>query len=1299
MNALAGVTLSKPTDWQAFERAMEILAQRHLNDPNAQLFGRGGQGQDGVDIVGHRNGDAKKRFAVQAKNWKKPVTAQDLEDEVAKAEKLEPLLVEFFLATTHERNKALREAADRLTAKFANAGRDFKIVVWSWDDITAIARRYADVEKAFDPTYSSFAEAEGEKTRAKISDDRDQILGAIAAIDAKLEVNLSRGSREASKDVIPDADEDTPLHGKITAWVDLINAGQAKVAETALRKALTDEWDDASATERYRLKAALAGTCIRQGVFDEGAELLREANQIDVYPEKIAVNNAKILLLDGDFEAAERAALEALKKYPDRDEACGILVQARANQRGDADPRDGLSDKQKALPEVHAGYIHWLRENNDEAWTTIAKEAAAEHPETKFLAVMAAEGALVDVTGNAQGYLGGAPAHRGAHDNLVAAAEALRSYVEEDLAAGAHVDVSTFHNATLALRLVEREEDALHIVREGRKRYAESEALRLQEALLTVGRKDFEDGLAALGEEPTELANRLFKAEILLNTKRTGEALKIIEDVEASDHPPPARRMIDSIRARAIAAADSPEAARQFLQERKKQHPDDLHLCALEISILSQLENRNAALVALESAIEKVNDDTEFIDVFELATEADNIEAYGAVVSLLSPRVSTDHLSAGLRMLMRAAVNGNYRKLLHETLENAPDFLKQTPFMTRVAAIFAINVGDPEAEAKVRAAVAANPADLDLMISLALFLHQKKNAVVMRTHLGNIECNRLRGRPEDFITLAQLFVMNGLPEKGAELGYAQLMSHWTSPSVHSRYHGLFFGADRNGNLVGDYDVVAIDTVVELETGDNARQLVLIDNDTFPAFSEARIDPTCEFAKALLGKKVGDEVHLGKDGPAKSFRILTIRHKWVFALQESADQFERKFPTSVGLRKFTMDMDGDDPLADIKEVSKAHAERINFVLSTYDENFMPHAMVAKNLGVDVVEAWIGHISEGRRFRVCAGTEEERSRAMALIHANGKRGAVVDAATASMIRRFELLMPVVETLGPLRMTASSVSVFEARIEELKFYEGREYMSLAWRDGGLQRTILNEDQVNVAIEARVDELNWVRENFNIVPAVPAKDPDTDWKSTFDALPAEAVDAAAAAQGQDLVFLCEDLGLRAWAEAAFDIAGVWLQPVLYRAHERNSMDTKPYAEAMLAMVKAGHHYVSLNTGALVEIANASDYRVTDDLKAVLAMIGGPTAHLGTNPGVVAGLIDAAVLQHGRSVRSMALASAVFDAMCKGRHPHKVQIVELILGAMKHQSQWIADHAARWIYGHSIGDPKLMAEIKKRLT
>jgi len=1289
MSALSATELPRPKDWQAFERGLRVIAQSHFCDPTPQLNGRSGQAQNGVDVYGYRNGDTSKVYGLQAKKSDDPISETELEAEVEKAKKFKPNLSEYFFVTTTKRDQKLQKKARKITQSLKQSGRAMRVTVWFWDDVTEIAQLDAAIWKAFDPTYSNFAEKEGEKTRLLISEhatQHDERLGKLTTQVERLADRVDRAGGADAKAIVPADPGSTPRHGQITAWVALINDGQAHVIARYLEREIEREWQKASPTERYRLKAALAGAHIKRGNFEEASKLLKEANALKQYPEKTAVNTAKAALLDGDFKIAESLALEAAASYPENEEIYGILVQARANQGATLDPREGVPEKFSCRPEIYAGYVHWLRSRDNDEWLSVAQEALAHNPDSKYLKAIAAEAVLQSVTGNRQGYIGGAIAAKFDHRALADSAEALAAYVENSVGSNEFVEESAIHNALLALRLTENGKRALNIYELAADRFPDSEPIRLQAALLYLARDEAEKALSAIGAAPDALELKLLRLEILLASGKSKEALNEINQFSEDELPAARRRMLDSVKVRAISAAQGTQAALDYLQYALSELPDNMHLRAIEIDILASAGKREDAIGVLNNAISKAHRDTEFIDRFELAREAIGLDAYDAVVSLLENHVAFDRMSEGLRLLVVACLNGGLSARAQSILGSLSPEAASHPFIKRAEAVLAINTGDPRAEEKIDASLATRPDDIEMTIAKVERLMSISVSTASK-YLERLDTGMLRGDPVQFISLAQILVRLGLETKGMALGYATLMDNWNKPSVHLRYQGLVFGAPSEAKLIPEPEEVSIDVAVEVSIDGKAPTTFLIEDDSYSTFADMRIHSNDPLTKQIVGLSASDEIDIESGDGARRYKIVSLKHKWLFALHTSIDSFEKRFPTSLGMKSFVYDKDAPDPFHELKRLTKAQADRAEYVLSVYAESGIPQCMVAKALGNDSVELWRGMASEGKSFLACIGVAPERARALKAIAENGERGAVVDAVTAAMIRQFGILEAVVGILGELRTTQSVIDVFRERVAELEIHKGREFLSVAWRNNGLERMVVDQYRVAEAIRFRQEELDWINANCKVIPALPKVDPDGQARATLEAFPTDAVHVASGAQGSGLLLLSEDMAFRQWSETAFGVSSTWLQPVLLQALRNDLIAPRQFAEAMCAMVRFGHRYVSLNSVALIEISERDDFSVSADLQAMLDMIGGPNADLSSNIPVVALLIDRVVGARGNRLETLALSSAVFRAMARGRMKAKRPIVEAIFESMSNRPRWLAEHMGAWIFGHSIGE------------
>lgn len=129
------IQLPPPRSWEEFEGLAFQLWKSIWFDHNAQLHGRHGQPQSGVDIYGRPFAQSHWE-GVQCKGkdrlTRKKVTVDELRDEAGRAASFTPQIASFVLATTAPRDAAIQAEAARMTNDEA---AKFRVSVWSWDDI------------------------------------------------------------------------------------------------------------------------------------------------------------------------------------------------------------------------------------------------------------------------------------------------------------------------------------------------------------------------------------------------------------------------------------------------------------------------------------------------------------------------------------------------------------------------------------------------------------------------------------------------------------------------------------------------------------------------------------------------------------------------------------------------------------------------------------------------------------------------------------------------------------------------------------------------------------------------------------------------------------------------------------------------------------------------------------------------------------------------------------------------------------------------------------------------------------
>ena len=142
-----------PSNWQDFESLCRDLYAAEWDDPAAELNGRNGDHQAGVDVFGHRGvGQDRESIGIQCKlkeQWsKKKVTRAETREEadkakLARAGKSGPrALNRLIIATTALDVQAASEEAAALTADPSDS---FTVETHGWDKINEMLDRHSDV--------------------------------------------------------------------------------------------------------------------------------------------------------------------------------------------------------------------------------------------------------------------------------------------------------------------------------------------------------------------------------------------------------------------------------------------------------------------------------------------------------------------------------------------------------------------------------------------------------------------------------------------------------------------------------------------------------------------------------------------------------------------------------------------------------------------------------------------------------------------------------------------------------------------------------------------------------------------------------------------------------------------------------------------------------------------------------------------------------------------------------------------------------------------------------------------------
>lgn len=147
-----------PLHWQQFEEfAAQLLAEVY-DVPTAQLYGRAGQAQHGVDVYGRskKHGliamQCKRLSDLDANNQPYPggpISRKFFIDEAKTIEDFPHEISIWVLVTTARRDTRVQGYADELNQRWEEKGYDRTAMVWSWDDCVSHLNAFPELRKRY----------------------------------------------------------------------------------------------------------------------------------------------------------------------------------------------------------------------------------------------------------------------------------------------------------------------------------------------------------------------------------------------------------------------------------------------------------------------------------------------------------------------------------------------------------------------------------------------------------------------------------------------------------------------------------------------------------------------------------------------------------------------------------------------------------------------------------------------------------------------------------------------------------------------------------------------------------------------------------------------------------------------------------------------------------------------------------------------------------------------------------------------------------------------------------------------
>jgi tetratricopeptide (TPR) repeat protein len=772
------------------QRNSVILFREELGDPNAQEYGRSGQNQHGIDVLGRRFVIGPHHYVgIQCRCVIDPLGEAEIERDARASLTIKAGLKEIIFATTAPDSTRSTDAAAAVEAKLRAEGHDLTVTVYGWGNLqTLIAMQ--------DLAYSAFVPSAVASTRPQTAVLDPHTSASLAEDVATKVVAKLRVVEIAHVDREPVGDdktaEDPVLHAKIDMYRDLFrNDGQPSLAKTGLLGLL--ELDlSAKPWANFRILTNLGAVALELGEEEVGAARYEEALALRPGDPHAVANLALVRTIQRRCDEAMDLARDALAATPRVDAAVAYLLQAAALGDWQGEPDTLIPADLVGTESADIGLAEFLRRRESPRWEEKTLAICARHEGLKqfdrihALAILslALGGGLIAKEGKAA--VSPAELDRAADEMTGLAEQMMMVHFGHR-----HDLVAYLNNAAVLLRLAGREGECEILLRKGIVQAGRDPLLLRILALSQASQGKKRDALETLSDSD-DGENRLLWADLIAvdrpgdaivalkaigtggdakleqsRLRAIGETASRIKDVPALTYA------IDSLRA--LNAADSTAG---LFEIRKNE------IIGIDQKILQQ------QLAALATAMP---DDADLFVRMMVAEEAMRRDLPAEAVRLLRDRVDFSRSNPAAIIYLQALGAARHDREFRETLAVADASLRDSPEMLWTAGAHAWNVGDVEsALSAIRRLLAIEPANAQarlFLVEILIRLDRSAELVAeLEKPIEGLSGMRLRDR----FRLASLLQQLGFPERAVALAYRLFLENrdnsqaWTTLSILER---------------------------------------------------------------------------------------------------------------------------------------------------------------------------------------------------------------------------------------------------------------------------------------------------------------------------------------------------------------------------------------------------------------------------------------------------------------------------------------------------------------------------------
>lgn len=1204
MTNLLSRAFPPPSNWQDFERLCFDVFSRIWKTNDAQLHGRTGQPQFGVDVYGTDR--VEQTFVgVQCKGkdqgYENPLTKSELQEEVEKAKNFRPKLGVFVVATSAPNDEAVQAVARELTQKHKLENL-FEVRVEGW---TTLRQRVSDYPEIVQKYFSELAPLDVvEKIDSSIAVVREEGQETRTLIEKTYTATVATWEK---------ADAADRLQTRITDLAKLVEDGQVIAGLRALERLWDDESSNASPRNRYRIRANIGFAHLQLDETQRAiAELRAAADEDPSWPGAKAVR-ATAEFLAGDRDRAYSLAREALSEDPTAHQAATLIAQTAPDSAT-------IAELLGQLPAVHMEKIDLIltfverarRIGDVQAQKDLTVRAVSLAPNDWRVLAMQAD-PLIEPIFNREGMAITHAVPAELVPDLEKAITLLQQSWElltkrDNGRVGAYVVA----NLLTALDVAGRSGEYEQLLPKALEVAPNSKPLLRRYAQAMIAVDDWaaaHRALSAIPAEEEEIADRLFKVQAEIRTDGPSNALDRARALEIEIG---AGKQAEIAAALQIEASQRAGTLDQVLPDILARWPRSILLRSIAHNNMGEADPRRAELLAeIKSLIDSINNPADRMHAAEALYSG---KQFAAAADLYSGLFATDKDTVALFRSLRALFFADRRREARELFESLAPNLRSIPRYADLGVAIYEHAGMlREARAILDNALASDDT-LQRRIHWLSLSERLGDKASIAAWLATVSLDQ-SGAPRDLMTLALAIDRHQSDPRSFPIAYRALRAGYTDPDLHVSYMvGLVIMGQAQKRAFSKPKVVEKDTAVVLEEKDGPRKLTrILETEPDPKLERDEIAPNKDIWDLLVGRKVGDEIEIPSIGLGPTIYIVReIRDKYLHAHLRSLEHFDTMFPGHHAFGSFHIDeKKGDEKFKPIFDSVKRRGEFATKLLGMYRQGPLPIMLMSRWGGVSPCDTWEFIAAQpDLGVKVCFGHPQEFAAADASIIKS--QNVVVDGITIYALTRLGIADKARACFSDMGVVQTTIDMLRTLLLERTRDRGRQHGSLGW-DGEHFRMVEVDVSYDDAKIAQAQAALDFAESLTLVPAEPVAGLPEDKLELFEDVDPSFLDTVYAAQGSRRLIYSDDRDFRHLAAELSGTEGIWTQPAARKAVQIGKISPADYYEIAGALACADYRFTQIDNHLILRQLDAVQWSITGPIQILATQLALPTNDLGS--------------------------------------------------------------------------------------